>query len=92
VQRRFELQTIEINDRAPTRVGALKIAAYPVAHASGARSYGLRVVREDKTVAYSGDTEWTDKLMDLADRADLFICELSSELRNAGCAPFTSAM
>jgi ribonuclease BN (tRNA processing enzyme) len=75
VERRFELQTIELTERVPTRVGALTITAHPVAHASGAPSYGLRVVCEDKTVAYSGDTEWTDELAELADGADVFICE-----------------
>jgi ribonuclease BN (tRNA processing enzyme) len=75
VQRRFELRTIELTDRAPTRVGALEITAYPVAHASGAPSYGLRVACEDRIVAYSGDTEWTDELIGLANGADLFICE-----------------
>jgi len=75
VQRRFELHTIELTDHAPTRVGALDITAYPAAHASGAPSYGLRVVCEEKIVAYSGDTEWTAELIGLADGADLFICE-----------------
>lgn len=75
VQRRFELHTVEVTDRTPTRVGGLEITAYPVAHASGATSYGLRVVCEDKIIAYSGDTEWTDALIELADGADLFICE-----------------
>jgi ribonuclease BN (tRNA processing enzyme) len=48
---------------------------FPVAHASGAPSLGLRVVCEDKIIAYSGDTEWTDELIELAKGADLFICE-----------------
>jgi ribonuclease BN (tRNA processing enzyme) len=75
VERRFELQTIELSERVPTAVGALEVMAYPVAHASGAPSYGLRVACEDKIVAYSGDTEWTDELIELADGADVFICE-----------------
>jgi ribonuclease BN (tRNA processing enzyme) len=75
VQRRFELHTIELTDHAQTRVGPLEITAHPVNHASGAPTYGLRVVCEDKIIAYSGDTEWTDELIELADGADLFICE-----------------
>ena len=75
VERRFELQTFELSERVPTAVGALEVMAYPVAHASGAPSYGLRVVCDDRIVAYSGDTEWTDALIELADGADLFICE-----------------
>ena len=26
-------------------------------------------------IAYSGDTEWTDALIEVADGADLFVCE-----------------
>jgi ribonuclease BN (tRNA processing enzyme) len=75
VKRRFELQTIELSERVPTVVGALEVMACPVVHASGAPSYGLRVVCDDTIVAYSGDTEWTEALIELADEADLFICE-----------------
>src|SRR5205085_1327935 len=35
----------------------------------------LRVVCAGKIVAYSGDTEWTDALVEAADGADVFICE-----------------
>jgi len=31
-----------------------------------------------RTVAYSGDTAWTDRLIDAARDADLFLCEASS--------------
>ena len=34
-----------------------------------------RVEAEGKTVCYSGDTEWTDKLAVAARNADLFVCE-----------------
>jgi ribonuclease BN (tRNA processing enzyme) len=35
----------------------------------------LRVEYGGKVIAYSGDTEWTDALLDAARGADLFICE-----------------
>lgn len=35
----------------------------------------LRVDSPDGSVAYSGDTEWTDALLDAADGVDLFLCE-----------------
>ncbi len=34
-----------------------------------------RIEVEGKTICYSGDTEWTDALMEAARGADLFICE-----------------
>jgi ribonuclease BN (tRNA processing enzyme) len=35
----------------------------------------LRFEAEGKVIAYSGDTEWTDALIDVGQDADLFICE-----------------
>ncbi len=46
-----------------------------VIHRSGAPSTALRLSDGDKLFAYSGDTEWTDALIGIADGADLFICE-----------------
>jgi ribonuclease BN (tRNA processing enzyme) len=40
-----------------------------------APAHAYRVDVAGKTVAYSGDTEWTDVLTDVARDADLFICE-----------------
>jgi ribonuclease BN (tRNA processing enzyme) len=36
---------------------------------------GLRFETGGKIIAYSGDTEWTDALVDVGRDADLFICE-----------------
>lgn len=47
-------------------------------HASGAPPYAYRIVVGGRTIAYSGDTEWTDTLVDVAAGADLFICEAYS--------------
>jgi ribonuclease BN (tRNA processing enzyme) len=57
------------------RIGAIAVTPYPVVHASGAAPYALRVECGGKAIAYSGDTEWTDALIDAARDADLFICE-----------------
>ena len=46
-----------------------------VIHQSGAPSTALRLSDGEKVFAYSGDTEWTDALLPIASRADLFICE-----------------
>jgi len=73
--RRFELRFVELPPAQPTAVGSVEVAAYPVVHASGAPAYALRVTCADKVVAYSGDTEWTDALIEVARDADLFVCE-----------------
>src|SRR3990172_7324834 len=75
VQQRFELQFVELVDGSARRIGALTVTARAVVHASGAPAYALRAECDGKTIAYSGDTEWTDALLDVARDADLFICE-----------------
>ena len=74
-QQRFALDFVELADRIPMMVNGLDVTAYAVLHASGAPAYALRVACAGKVVAYSGDTEWTEALVEVARGADLFICE-----------------
>jgi len=53
----------------------------PGDHAAGAPALGLRVQVGGRTIAYSGDTAWTDTLIELADGADLFVCETYTATR-----------
>jgi ribonuclease BN (tRNA processing enzyme) len=73
--RRFTTEFLELADRTPTRLGPAVVTAYGVEHASGAPAYALRIEYEDKIVAYSGDTQWTPALLDVARGADVFVCE-----------------
>ena len=66
---------IELKPRAPTAIDAIEVTAFPAAHFSGAPSYTLRVEVEQKIFVYSGDTQWTDTLIEASDQADLFVCE-----------------
>ncbi len=75
IDRRFELRFMELVSRTPTAVGSSTVIAYEVDHASGAPAYGLRLDCAGAQIAYSGDTQWTDTLVELAEGADLFICE-----------------
>lgn len=75
IKQKFEISYREIPENIPSTIGALAVTAGQVVHGSGAPSYALRVACGGKTVAYSGDTEWTDSLIDIASGADLFIAE-----------------
>jgi len=75
VQRRFGVHVVEHVDRRTLELGPLRVTPYEVRHASGAPAYALRVDGPQNSVAYSGDTEWTDALLDAADSVDLFLCE-----------------
>ncbi len=75
VQRRFEVHVIEHADRRPYNFGELRVVPFEVRHASGAPAYAVQLQTPTGSLAYSGDTEWTDALLDAADGVDLFLCE-----------------
>ena len=75
-ERSFELSFIELSvRRQPVAVGPLRVTSYPVRHREQTIPQALRVEVEDKIVSYSGDSEWTESLLDVSKLADLFICE-----------------
>ena len=44
-------------------------------HGHCGQALGFKIVSSGRTVAYTGDTEWTETLVPLAEDADLLICE-----------------
>jgi ribonuclease BN (tRNA processing enzyme) len=74
-RQRFALDFVELGERRETAVGPVRVTAFPVVHPSGAPPLALRVQYGDRVLAYSGDTEWTDALLEAAEGADLFVCE-----------------
>jgi ribonuclease BN (tRNA processing enzyme) len=79
VRRRFPVHFHQLTDREPFRFGrersGLVVVPYEVVHASGAPALGLQVTWHGHTIAYTGDTEWTEALVELARGADLLIAE-----------------
>jgi ribonuclease BN (tRNA processing enzyme) len=75
VARRFDTSWVELRDRMPVAVGPARVMPFEVDHPSGAPPHALRVEYGGRVVAYSGDTQWTDQLVDAARDADLFVCE-----------------
>lgn len=59
----------------PVEVGAARIGPFRVPHQRSGISLGLRVEAAGRTVVYSGDTGWTEALVEQSEGADLFICE-----------------
>jgi ribonuclease BN (tRNA processing enzyme) len=72
---RFAVEFVEFADRVAVAVGPARVDPFLVDHASGAPPFALRVAYGGKTVAYSGDTAWTESLVDAARAADVFVCE-----------------
>jgi ribonuclease BN (tRNA processing enzyme) len=68
------LRELEIGKR--NEIGNVAITSFHVAHDDRAGPcLGFRIEAEDKVIAFSGDTEWTEALVEIGRDADLFICE-----------------
>ena len=74
-EQQYEIRFLEWQDRQQAAIGGIAATPFEVVHASGAPPFALRLEVDGKTIAYSGDTEWTDALIGAAQGADLFICE-----------------
>src|SRR5262245_7745646 len=74
----FALEFLELVDGQPLNVAGATVTPFGVIHDSGASAFALRITCAGGTLAYSGDTAWTDRLVDAARDADLFLCEATS--------------
>jgi ribonuclease BN (tRNA processing enzyme) len=72
---RFPLEIAELAAGRTDRFGEVTVLPYLVKHPSGAPPFALRLTCKDQVIAYSGDTEWTEALLKVAQGADLFIVE-----------------
>src|SRR6266511_1310251 len=68
-------QVHELRDRERVRLGPLDLTAVATFHS--VETYGVRASAPGATLAYSADSGPCDALYDLADGADLFLCEAS---------------
>ncbi len=75
VRRKFEIAYVEWKEREAVSLGSIQVTPWPVIHPSGGQPFALRIEAQGKVIGYSGDTEWTDALVHVAQETDLFICE-----------------
>ncbi|MBL8733514.1 MAG: ribonuclease Z [Planctomycetes bacterium] len=73
--RDYELRIEEIPP-GPFHVGDLTAVALPIRHT--AQSLGYRFAKGGRSVAFSGDADTCDELVELARGVDLFVCEAST--------------
>ena len=74
--RNFALTFVEVEIGKSNGIGAMTVTPFPVVHAEAAGPcLGYRIEMEGRVLAYSGDTEWTESLIDIGRAADLFVCE-----------------
>jgi len=72
---RFPWHVVEIEVGRPAEVLGHVVTTTEVVHFSGAPSTAIVLADGQKRFAYSGDTEWVEQLVSVADGADLFIVE-----------------
>ncbi len=83
-------QFIELKGWGDSKVGSLELSWAPVDH--GMPAFALRASADGQSIAYSGDTAYCESLVELADGADLLLCEvgytaLPAELPPVHCTP-----
>jgi ribonuclease BN (tRNA processing enzyme) len=72
----FPLSFREFEIGKRNELGRMRITPFGVLHDERAGPcLGLRIEAEGKVIAYSGDSQWTDSLIEVGRNADLFICE-----------------
>jgi ribonuclease BN (tRNA processing enzyme) len=77
-RRRFGVEVIELAPGSKSAVTGIEVTAWEVDHPSGAPPLALRLGFGGTTIAYTGDTAWTESLVAAADGADLLIAEAYS--------------
>src|SRR5918993_3713465 len=72
---KFELNIFDLPCRTNHRFADLRIWSAEVVHPSGAPSTVVRLEDGKRRLVFSGDTSWTETLVEIAQGADLFITE-----------------
>jgi ribonuclease BN (tRNA processing enzyme) len=76
LQLRFPLTLRELEIGRRNDIGPIGVTPFHVVHDDRAGPcLGFRFEAEGKVIGFSGDTEWTDALIDVGREADLFVCE-----------------
>lgn len=72
---KFSLKYVEIAPDSNVEIASLTVSAIEARHTRETNPLALRVQIGDISIAYTGDGELTDKLVDLASAVDLLIAE-----------------
>jgi len=75
-RQKFDLSVVTLTPEETRTFGAVKVTPFPVVHGdSGGPFLAYRIEADERIIAYTADTEWTEALVPLACGADLFIAE-----------------
>lgn len=80
-RRPFALRYVEYAPGSAVTVAGRRVRVFAARHQSPPEvSTCLRVETGGRTLAFSGDTRWTEELVELSRGADLFVCECTGAL------------
>ena len=75
-KQKFDLSIVELTDRRSVTLNGLRVTPFGVNHGMPDGScFAYRIEVEDRIIAYTGDTEWTENLIEVGREADLLIAE-----------------
>jgi ribonuclease BN (tRNA processing enzyme) len=75
-KQRFDLRVVALEPEVTASFGTVNVTPFPVVHGeSGGPFLACRIEVEDRVIAYTADTEWTETLIPLGRDADLLIAE-----------------
>ena len=75
-RQKFDISVVELKNRRPSVLNGLCVTPFCVNHGMPDGScFAYRIEGDERIIAYTGDTEWTDTLIEVGRNADLFIAE-----------------
>lgn len=74
-KQRFKLNIVELKPGVPAELDTMRVTPFVVDRDSVAPFFAYRIEVDDRILAYSGDTEWRDELIEVGRNADIFVCE-----------------
>jgi len=72
---KFPVTYVDMPLLQKTHIGPLTVTTYPAIHTQETNPTSIRIEVAGKVIAYTGDSEWTEHMLALADGADVFIAE-----------------
>lgn len=72
---KFPLEFMTYEASKSVVAGEIRLEAFPVVHSEETLPHGLRIEFKGRSIGFSGDTSWTEELVNVAKDTDLFICE-----------------
>jgi len=81
-KRQFEVNYIELAENREREICGLEVLAKQVTHMRKGIPYGYRIRWKERALGLSGDTEWDENLIELAEGTDLFLMECLSARKN----------